>query len=179
MTAVLAFLKISAGWIWSILKALPWWAWLVAGLLLAGYLYGEHKEAQGAAEVQGRWDDAATIEAQQRRDTEAKQNQVTTKTVIEYVDRVQTIKVKGDTIIKEVVKYVPLDTPDLPPGFRVLHDAAAANELPDAARIATAEPVSAQVATETVAGNYTACHVELEKLARLWNWAEDQSRLTQ
>jgi hypothetical protein len=179
MTAILAFLKIGIGWLWSALKALPWWAWLVIGLLFAGWLYGERRHAHGAAEVQGRWDAAATIEAQQRRDTEAKQDKVTTKTVIEYVDRVRTIRVKGDTIIKEVVKYVPLDTPDLPPGFRVLHDAAAANELPDASRIATSEPVSAQVATETVAGNYTACHVELEKLAKLWNWAEDQSRLTQ
>jgi hypothetical protein len=136
-----------------------------------------HRHAQGAAEVQGRWDAAATIEAQQRRDLEVKQDKVTTKVEIQYRDRVQTVKVKGDTIIKEIVHYVPIDSPDLPAGFRVLHDAAAENELPDPARIADAAPVPAATVAETVAANYTGCHANAVAIEEWQNWANQQKTL--
>jgi hypothetical protein len=177
ITAALAFLKLAGGWLLGVLRSLPWWAWLVVALLAAGWLYGERQHVQGAAEVQARWDAAATIEAQQRRDLEVKQDKVTTKVEIQYRDRVQTVKVKGDTIIKEIVRYVPIDSPDLPPGFRVLHDAAAANELPDPAGIAYAAPVPAATVAETVAANYTGCHANAVAIEEWQNWANRQKAL--
>ena len=60
---------------------------------------------------------------------------VTTKTVIEYVDRIQVVTEKGESIIKKVPVYVPRNVCVLPPGFRSVLDAAATGgDLPDSPR---------------------------------------------
>jgi len=153
-----------------------------AGLIVAALAYGEWKERQGARERQALWDAAATAEAQERRALEAElegaRSKVTVKVVTETVEVVRTVQVKGDTIVKQVPVYVPLDTPPLPGGWRLLHDAAARNEpLPAAPGGVAAEPVSAQDAAATVAANYAACHAELTKAVGLWNWATEQAKI--
>jgi hypothetical protein len=40
----------------ALLQRVPWQAWAVAGVLAAGWLYGHHEYARGAAAVQTRWD---------------------------------------------------------------------------------------------------------------------------
>ncbi len=100
----------------------------------------------------------------------------TIRVVTKYIDRVQTVYVQGETIIKEVPIYVPSDTPDLPAGFRVLHDAAASGELPDPSRIADAAPVPAQDAARTVIGNYTTCRATAEQLIALQDWISGVSK---
>ncbi len=60
--------------------------------------------------------------------TQLKGAQGSTVTVTQYVDRVQTIRLKGDTIIKEIPRYVPIQADAscvVPRGFVRLHDAAA------------------------------------------------------
>lgn len=166
--AILGFLKP----IGTFLKALPWWVWAIFIALALSYFYGESRYREGRAEVQSRWDAATTQMEQEKRQLEAKQSEVTVKTVIKYVDRIREVRVKGDTIIKRVPEYVPSDSCVLPPGFRLLHDAAASgSELPEAAGSIQAEPVPAQAAAETVVSNYTECRAELEKLNGLWDWS--------
>lgn len=84
---------------------------------------------------------------------------------------------KNRTITREVIRYVELP-PDrrctLDPAWRLLHDAAATGEPPDAARVATgqAEPVEDAAALESVAGNYEQCRdyiAQLEGWQRWWD----------
>lgn len=168
--------------VWSfikgILKAVPFWVWVALGLLIAAFLYGESRYRAGQAERQALWDAAATAEAQQRRETDLRQVDATQKVEIVYRDRIQTVTVKGDTIIKKVPVYVPVDSPDMPPGFRLLHDAAALqHDLPGEAAIATSDPASAQDVATTVADNYKTCHLYRAAVTAWETWADDQERL--
>lgn len=94
-------------------------------------------------------------------------------TVTEYVDRVQTIRVKGDTIIKEVPRYVTVQADaacTVPVGFVRLHDAAATGGVLDpGAGDSDAAPsgVALSAVGSTVAGNYTASHANAEQLSAL------------
>ena len=60
-----------------------------------------------------------------------KQSEVTTKVETVYLDRVTTVKEKGDVIVKQVPVYIPADSCALPAGYRILHDAAAKGIVPD------------------------------------------------
>jgi hypothetical protein len=100
----------------------------------------------------------------------------TIRVVTRYVDRINTVEVQGETIIKEVPVYVPFTTPDLPGGFRVLHDAAVTGQIPEAARVADAATVPAQDAAGTVIGNYTTCRATAEQLIALQDWIRGVSR---
>lgn len=93
--------------------------------------------------------------------------------VTEYVDRVQKVYVQGETIVKEIPRYVT-DQADasctIPVGFVRLHDAAATGAMlgpnpgdPDA----PAAGVSLSTVAGTVAGNYTAGHANAEQLKAL------------
>ncbi|KGE07970.1 signal peptide protein [Burkholderia gladioli] len=94
------------------------------------------------------------------------------KVVTQYVDRVQVVREKGDTIIKEVPVYVDRDADRacvVPVGFVRVHDGAAAN-------VPVGDPGSADAASSgialsavaaTVAANYTTCHENAEQLIAL------------
>lgn len=144
---------------------------LSAGLLLLA-------TALGGAWLTHRYQ-AAQTRAHQAEDTVASLRsqldnaQGATETVVQYVDRVRTVEVKGATIIKEIPRYVPVQADaacPIPVGFVRLHDAAAAGEVldpdvggPDAAP----SPVALSTVAETVAGNYTASHANAEQLTAL------------
>lgn len=119
----------------------------------------------------------ATIEAQRHTiETGVKQAMVSDKTITEYVDRIQIVQGKSREIIKEVKVYVK-DTCTLSSGWRMLHDSAVNNELPDPARIADEETVSIEAATKTVLENYQACNVNSETLTSLQSWVREQSAI--
>jgi len=119
----------------------------------------------------------ATIEAQRHTiETGIKQAVVSDKTVTEYVDRVQIVQGKSREIIKEVKVYVQ-DTCTLSGGFRLLHDSAVYNELPDSTRIADAETISVESATHTILENYQACNVNAETLKALQSWVKEESAI--
>ena len=109
-------------------------------------------------------------------ETGIKQAVVSDKTVTEYVDRVQIVQGKSREIIKEVKVYVQ-DTCTLSGGFRLLHDSAIYNELPDPARIADAEAIGLEAATKTILENYQACNVNAETLSSLQQWVRDESAI--
>ncbi|APC68790.1 hypothetical protein [Ralstonia pseudosolanacearum] len=112
--------------------------------------------------------------------TQLKGAQGSTVTVTQYVDRVQTIRLKGDTIIKEIPRYVPIQADAscvVPRGFVRLHDAAAADAVPDpGAGDADAAPsgVALSAVAGTVADNYTDSHANSAQLTALQQLLRDQ-----
>lgn len=105
---------------------------------------------------------------------------VATVTVTQYVDRERVIRLKGDTIIKEVPRYVPVQADAacvVPRGFVRLHDVAATGTVPNP-DTGDADVAPAGVALSTVAGtvaaNYTDCHVDAARLSSLQQTLRDQ-----
>ena len=148
--------------------------WLaVVGLLMAAVAFGWVK---GSAHVQTQWDAAIAAQNAHVALVQRKQAESTVKVVTKYVDRVQTVYRTGQTITKEVPVYVPATTPDLPGGFRLLHDAAATGSKLDASGIADAAPVPAATAAETVSQNYTICRATAEQLKALQEWIVEQQK---
>lgn len=102
-----------------------------------------------------------------------KQGEVTERVVIKW--RKQVVKVKGDTetIVKEIVKYVPpAADPVLPAGFVMLHDAAAVGAVPaPAAGVDVAAPaIAASKAIQGVVENYGTCKANAVQLLALQEW---------
>ena len=96
----------------------------------------------------------------------------------QYVDRVRVVREKGDTIIKEVPVYVPVQADaacTINRGFVRLHDAAAAGKLPEPARDADAAAtgIALSAVAGTVAANYQTCHENAEQLRALQTWVRE------
>ena len=94
---------------------IPWPYRLLAlaalGVALVGFGWikgASHVQAQCDAAIQQRTLQAAAIRERQA--------QATVKVVTEYVDRVRVVREKGQTIIKEVPVYVPVQADA---GFRI------------------------------------------------------------
>ena len=133
---------------------------------------------KGASHVQAQWDAAIQQQAPHTAAFRERQAQATVKVVTQYVDRVRVVREKGDTIVKEVPVYVPVQADaacTINRGFVRLHDAAAAGELPEPAR--DADAAAAGIALSTVAGtvaaNYQTCHENADQLRALQAWARD------
>ena len=145
-------------------------ATMLAAALFSAGLYVGHKWGVSSCYE-------ATIEAQRHTiETGIKQAVVSDKTVTEYVDRIQIVQGKSREIIKEVKVYVQ-DNCTLSGGFRLLHDSAVNNELPDPARIVDEAPVSVADVAETVARNYGICEETKTTLQALQSWVREQSSI--
>jgi hypothetical protein len=102
-----------------------------------------------------------------------------TRVVTKYVDRVQLVHERGDTIVKEVPIYVTANADAacvVPAGFVQLHDTAASGSPtagpagnPDAPAAAT----SLSAVAETVASNYATCHATAEQVVALQELARE------
>lgn len=140
----------------------------LAGALWAGYAaWAAHQRELGREEVREQFDREAQAADHKR--------EVITQTVErEVVKTVKQIEVVTETIIKEVPVYVQADTPPLPAGWRVLHDAAARGQVPDPAALADAATVSAQDVAATLAFNYGTCIETAARLEALQRWAIQQ-----
>ena len=159
------------------MSLIPWpHRWLaVAALAVTLIGFGWIK---GASHVQAQWDAAIQQQALQAAAIRERQAQATVKVVTQYLDRVRVVRQKGDTIIKEVPVYVPVQADaacTINRGFVRLHDAAAAGELPDSARDsdAAAAGIALSAVAETVAANYQTCHENAEQLRALQAWVID------
>jgi len=149
----------------------------LAALAVALIAFGWVK---GAGHVQARWDTAVQQQTLQAAAVRERQAQATVKVVTEYVDRVRIVRLKGDTIIKEVPVYVPVQADAacrINRGFVRLHDAAAAGELPEPA--GDADAPAAGLALSAVAGavaaNYQTCHENAEQLRALQVWVREMA----
>jgi len=112
-----------------------------------------------------------------------RQAQATVKVVTQYVDRVRLMREKGDTIIKEIPVYVPVQADaacSIKRGFVRLHDAAVADELPEPARDADAAAagIALSAVAGTVAANYQTCHENAEQLRALQAWVREMESAT-
>ena len=158
---------------WTFLKAIPWQIYAGAVILASVWFYGERQHHAGYAEASAKYEAQIAAERAKYDDEiaslRAKQQAVITKTVIQYRDRVQVVKEKGDEIIKEIPVLVPLGSPLLAGGVRVAHDAAASGVMPDDPQgaAAAASPVKTAALVATVAENYTACRESSERLIAL------------
>lgn len=156
---------------------IPWQVFACAGVVLAIYGWGELRHYQGKQEVQTQWDASIDRGKTIVRDLRANQGKVTTKIETVYVDRIKVIHEKAQIITKYVDRLIPVNTPDLPGGFRLLHDAAATNTIPDPTGEVQAQPVPVKDLALTIDDNYEACLVESEKLKGLWTWLQEQRQL--
>lgn len=87
--------------------------------------------AAGKESVQKDWDASVARGLIEVAKLKEKQVVVTTKVETVYLDRVTTVKEKGDVIVKQVPVYIPADSCALPAGYRILHDSAAKGVVPD------------------------------------------------
>ena len=158
---------------------IPWPYRLLALVLLAVALLG-FGWIKGAEHVQAQWDAVVQQQTLQAATVRQKQAEATVKVVTQYVDRVRVVREKGDTIIKEVPVYVPVQADaacTINRGFVRLHDAAAAGELPEPARDAdaTAAGIALSAVAGTVAANYQTCHENTEQLRALQAWVSEMT----
>ena len=159
------------------MSLIPWPYRLLALAALAVALIG-FGWVKGAGHVQARWDASIQQQALQVTAIRERQAQATIKVVTQYVDRVHVVREKGETIIKEVPVYVPVQADaacTINRGFVRLHDAAAAGELPETARDADAAPagLALSAVAGTVAANYQTCHENAEQLRALQAWISE------
>jgi hypothetical protein len=158
------------------IKSIPWEAWALLVTLVVLSYSGWRLYEMGRASVQKKWD--ASVERGKAEVERLKQQQVVVKTVVEtqVVEKIKTVKVKGDEIIKQVPIYIPIDTPDLPSGFRLLHDSAVLQLSPSAGS-ALGETVPVTDATSTIIGNYTQCYKWREQVIGWQDWYERMQKL--
>ena len=88
------------------------------------------------------------------------------------------IKIITKTLIQKVPVYVSNTSCSLPGGFRLLHNAAAANvQVSDTPGLIDAAAVPAQAAAGTVVENYGTYHETAARLAGLQAWVRAQEGL--
>ena len=162
------------------MRLIPWpYRWLaLAALAVVLISFGWVK---GAGHVQARWDAVVQQQTLHAAVVQKRQAEATVKVVTEYVDRVRVVREKGDTIIKEVPVYVPVQADaacTINRGFVRLHDAAAAGKLPEPARDADAAAagVALSAVAGTVAANYQTCHENTEQLRALQTWIREMAK---
>jgi hypothetical protein len=162
MTAVLLFLR-------------RYWLHLVvlAGVLfLLWWVY-----AQGKESVQKDWDAAVARGVIEVAKLKEKQVVVTTKVETVYVDRVKTIREKGDAI--EVVRevFVPADSGNIGGGFRLFYDATLTGAIPESASITDAAAIPLADLADTIAINHERCLIAYATTEGLQEWIREQQRL--
>jgi len=154
------------------LIAWPYRLLTLAALWTALFGFGWLK---GASHVHAQWDAATAKQQQAQAQSQTRQAEATVQVVTQYVDRIQVVREKGDTLIQKVPVYVPVQADaacTVHRGFVSLHDAAAAGELPAApgATDALAEGLALSAVAATVVTNYQTCHENAEQLKALQDW---------
>lgn len=94
-----------------------------------------------------------------------------------YKKKAEAVKVVTVKQIEKVTEYVSNSDCPMSPGFRVFHDAAAAGQVPDPARVADATFVPAETVAKTVAENYGTCRLDQARLDELQAWVREQEKL--
>ena len=150
--------------------------WILAIVALLGYA-GMRIYDAGQADTKKDWDASVARGIIEVAKLKEKQVVVTTKVETVYVDRVTTIREKGDAI--EVVRevFVPADSGNIGGGFRLFHDAAVTGVIPESASILDAAPVPVADLADTIATNYERCHVAYATVEGLQDWILEQQKV--
>ena len=154
---------------------LKYW-WVLALVAVLGYA-GVRIYGAGQADTKKDWDASVARGVIEVAKLKEKQVVVTTKVETVYVDRVTTIREKGDAI--EVVRevFVPADSGNIGGGFRLFHDAAVTGVIPESASILDAAPVPVADLADTIATNYERCHVAYATVEGLQDWILEQQKV--
>lgn len=161
--------------LFGLLKKIPWQLWLLSGVLFTFWLYGVWQFERGQKDVQVKWDESRKLGQAIVEDLKLRANAIVT--VIEHRVETETKYIKGnaDVIIKEVPVYIPVGTPDLPVGFRVLHDAAATARTPETFTFPDDATIRVADAAVTITHNYSQC---LQWRSQLLGWQEFYEELS-
>lgn len=155
---------------------IPWYyravgAVALVSALVAGYFaWADHIGNVREAKVRAEY-------AAQAAKVDAERAAVSAPIVAQHQETVIKIQTVYRTITKEVPVYVKVTDCPMPGGFRVLHDAAANGQVPDAARIPDAAPVAAKDVASTVSENYGTCRETSQRLTDLQAWVTAQESL--
>jgi hypothetical protein len=170
--------------IWSAIRAVPTWVWLVAALAISGGVwldqYGDRRYDEGYAK---RDDEQAVIDARNAANAAAlveKSDVVTTKVVTEYVDKVRIVREKAKEIVRNVYITVPADACPIHGAFRLRHDEAvrmSADAAPWRLPGYAGAPVEVAAAAATVVDNYGRCHENAATLIGWQKWYREQAAL--
>jgi len=145
---------------------------LVISAALVGAQYNERSWAIRVAEQQA---EIARLQAASA--------EITAKVVTRYIDRTRVVKENSDAVIREIPVYI---TPEADAACTItaaavlLHDAAAANQVPDAARLAhagAASNITLSRLLDTTVTNYGTFYEVREQLRALQDWVREQHKL--
>lgn len=157
------------------LKKIPWQVYACAGVLFGCWLYGNYR----AGLVQAEWDASIARGTKIVKELKEGQNKVTVRIQEKIVTETKTVYLKGEVREKEIPVFIPSYNDLLPGGFRLWHDAAALDTLPDRSGLTLAAPTSVGDVASTVNKNYTKCHA-IRKVALGWQeWYQEQRHLSE
>lgn len=150
--------------------------WLLYGALVAATWLGynawkAHQQGLGYNKAKGEY-------AAQASQADAQREALAEPIAAQQTQAQGRIRTITKTLIEKVPVYVKADACALPPGFRLLHDAAAANvEVPDATGLVDAAPVPAADAASTIVSNYGIARSNAAWLVGLQEWVKAQGEL--
>lgn len=154
--------------------SIPWQVWLGGAILIA--LFVAFK--LGQKDIRDDWQ--ASIERGNKivKELRDKADKVTVRVEERVVYRDRLIEKQGETrtVVREV--FVPTDSGNLSGGFRLYHDAAATDTIPDPSGIPNAAPVAVADVTDTIEYNYQQCHKAYARVEEWQNWANEQIELS-
>lgn len=148
-------------------------------LLLTALLIFGGGFTTGSLYISGKWRSAEAGRAAEAVKLVTRQGQVTERVVTKYRDRIVEVKGETQTVEKLIPQFIPpAADPQLPLGWRLLHDAGAAGSVPDPARVSNAATPDAlaSAAVKTVVENYGVCRETSAQLEALQNWVREQAK---
>lgn len=153
---------------------------VVLAVVVAGYFGVNHLINIGKDTARAEYQ-AKIIESMKRLDElKAGQDSINKRLDSMLRDKAKVIGEQGSSLKEKVPSHVPPTTLDLPPGFRVLHDAATdGSSVPDAAQLSDGASVPAAEVAGTVIDNYTGCRENALKVEGFQKWVLEQRELSE
>ena len=136
----------------------------------------------GGASNQERWEAKVAEVKLEMAKKEAASAEASTKVVTKYVTKVEIVKEKGDSIVKEIPKLISQNADAMcavPNGFVLLHDSASRNEIPDTSGNVNEGTSDVKISgvAKTITENYTTYYQVVEQLKSLQEWVKEQKRI--
>ena len=145
------------------------WKYIIAIVLFVAVIGGSYYK--GRHDVEAKYEEIRKQDEARIAELEQKQNEVTTKIVTEYVDRVKTIKQKEYVYVDQAKSVVPSKS-ELSNGWVYLHDTSAKGlpAVPARSSDEGSSGIKDNIALGTIVSNYSICHQTAEQLIQLQQW---------
>lgn len=164
------------------LKGIPPDVWRLLAFVLMICLYSYYWYSRGEDHIQKKWDKQMAAEAAIIAKLKEGEQKITTRIVTQYVDRIKTIREKGDVIIKEIPIVITKEADTnciIPNGFvRLWNDSnkmqlsESSTGIDEAPSLVVLSDVAAQKSRES-----TICHSTEAQLILLQEWEASQQAL--